>query len=176
MRFPLREAEIFHLASAFPRRLAPYHSAVRPFSPWSYPMLWLRLSTENNSRRVRRYLPRPSRSSKFNQPGRSGGRRPAPRTTKNGPVACETLGPFRRLLLTVTDRSSCAQMAAAVLVRRLKPGPGDRAVTCMVEFTGQDAANDGLRLVVGHPGERQGLDLHVVVAVRPENRVMRLTA
>ncbi len=56
-------------------------------------------------------------------------------------------------------------MAAAVLLRRLKPIPGDRAVLHMVEFTGQDAANDGLRLVVGHPGERQGLDLCVVVAV-----------
>ena len=78
---------------------------------------------------------------------------------KKGPVARETLGPFRRLLLTVTARSSCAQMAAAVLVWRLKPVSGDRAIRCMVEFTGQDAANDGLRLVVGHPGERQGLDL-----------------
>jgi hypothetical protein len=51
-----------------------------------------------------------------------------PTDDKNGPVACETLGPFRRLSLTVTARSSCAQMAAAVLVRRLKPVPGDRAI------------------------------------------------
>jgi hypothetical protein len=67
-------------------------------------------------------------------------------------------------------------MAAGVLVRRLKPIPGDRAILCVVEFSRQDAANDGLRLVVGHPGERQGLDLHVVVPVLLENAVMRLTA
>jgi hypothetical protein len=34
---------------------ARYHSAVLPFSPWSYPMFWMRLSTGNSSRRVRRY-------------------------------------------------------------------------------------------------------------------------
>lgn len=47
MRFPLREAEISNLASAFPRRLAPYHSAVRPFSPWSHPMLWFSLNGDD---------------------------------------------------------------------------------------------------------------------------------
>ena len=35
--------------------LALYHSGSRPFSPRLYPMFWMRLSTGNSSRRVRRY-------------------------------------------------------------------------------------------------------------------------
>ena len=62
-RVPLRQTAhgVTREKSPFPtlpathgvRWFARYHSAVRPFSPRSYPMFWMRLRAGKSSRRVR---------------------------------------------------------------------------------------------------------------------------
>jgi hypothetical protein len=84
--------------------------------------------------------------------GWRGGAGDPPHGRQERPGGMGTPRVFGRLSLTVTARSSCAQTAAAVLVRRLKPVSGDGAIRRMVALGRQDAANDGLRGVVGHPG------------------------